>query len=126
MDFPVEKINENDFNATELMKIYYKPDYSKLFNKIKEIKRPIKNDILMALLDGKWHSETELIRIAKKQQDGSQFIGSVTLGTIIHSINQNVSEHYLEKKNFNGKMFYKISDNYVGLSRAAYRYQISL
>jgi len=122
-----EKINENDISAAELMKDYYKPDYSKLFNKIKDIKRPIKNDILMALLDGKWHSETELIRIAKKKQGGSPFIGSVTLGTIMHSINQNVSEHYLEKKSMqDGKMYYKISDNYVGLSRAAYRYQISL
>jgi len=121
----MENLNQENLDTNEIIKKYYKPDYSKLFNKIKDIKRPLKNDILMSLLDGKWHSETELIRVAKRQQGGSQYIGAVTIGTIVHSINENVNNSYLEKKFINGKMFYKISDNYVGLSRAAYRYQIS-
>lgn len=111
-----------DFNirGTEtinLMKKYYKPDYSKLFNKIKNIKTPVKNNILQALLDGSWHSELELIRIARKQEN---FIGSVTLGTMVSSLNHILRNDYLEKKQINGKMYYKLSDNYVGLTRAAY------
>ena len=38
---------------------FYKPSYSNLFNKIKDIKTPIKNEILIALLDGHWHSELQ-------------------------------------------------------------------
>ncbi len=98
---------------------YYKPNYSNLFNKIKEINTPIKNEILIALLDGQWHSELELIRVTKKEH---QFIGAVTLGTMISSLNHYIKNNYLQKKIVNGKMFYKISDNYVGLTRAAYRF----
>ena len=98
---------------------YYKPGYSILFNKIKDIKTPIKNEILMALLDGHWHSELELIRITKKQYG---YIGAVTLGTMINSLNHMIKNNYLEKKLVNSKLYYKISDNYVGLTRAAYRF----
>jgi len=106
--------NGNQFN---LLKKYYKPDYSQLFNKIKEIKTPVKTDILVGLLDGNWHSELDLIRIAKKQQ---KYMGAVTLGTMVHSLNHTLKNDYVEKKVINGKMFYKISDNYVGLTRAAF------
>ncbi|MFX0082832.1 MAG: hypothetical protein ACFE94_13865 [Candidatus Hodarchaeota archaeon] len=98
---------------------FYKPGYSVLFNKIKDIKTPIKNEILMALLDGQWHSELELIRITKKQHG---YIGAVTLGTMINSLNHMIKNNYLEKKIVNTKLYYKISDNYVGLTRAAYRF----
>ncbi|MFX1239284.1 MAG: hypothetical protein ACFE8P_16410 [Promethearchaeota archaeon] len=98
---------------------FYKPSYSNLFNKIKDIKTPIKNKILIALLDGQWHSELELIRVTKKQHG---YIGAVTLGTMIHGLNHTIKNSYLQKKIVNGKMFYKISDNYVGLTRAAYRF----
>ena len=100
---------------------YYKPGYSILFNKIKDIKTPIKNEILMALLDGQWHSELELIRITKKQHG---YIGAVTLGTMINSLNHMIKNNYLEKKLVNSKLYYKISDNYVGLTRAAYRFDV--
>lgn len=100
---------------------FYKPNYSVLFNKIKDIKTPIKNEILMALLDGHWHSELELIRITKKQHG---YIGSVTLGTMINSLNHMIKNNYLEKKVVNTKLYYKISDNYVGLTRAAYRFDV--
>ncbi|MFW9879138.1 MAG: hypothetical protein ACFFG0_39165 [Candidatus Thorarchaeota archaeon] len=98
---------------------FYKPGYSVIFNKIKDIKTPIKNEILMALLDGQWHSELELIRITKKQHG---YIGAVTLGTMINSLNHMIKNNYLEKKLVNTKLYYKISDNYVGLTRAAYRF----
>jgi hypothetical protein len=110
-----------EFNSRDLMEKYYKQGYTKLFNRIKQIKTPIKNDILKALLDGKWHSELELIRIGKKKQ---KFIGSVTIGSMIHSLNNILENDYIEKKVVDGKLYYKLSDNYVGLSRAAYtRYQ---
>ncbi len=100
---------------------YYNPIYSVLFNKIKDIKTPIKNDILRALLDGQWHSELELIRVTKKQHG---FVGAVTLGTMINSLNHLIKNNYLQKKLVNEKLFYKITDNYVGLTRAAYRFDV--
>ena len=107
----------NSFEQTKLLKKYYKPDYTELFNKIKTINAPVKNEILFSLADGEWHSELELIRIAKKKQ---KFMGAVTLGTMVKSINNMLKNDYVEKKIFNGKLYYKISDNYVGLTRAAY------
>ena len=103
---------------------FYKPSYSSLFNKIKDIKTPVKNDILVGLLDGNWHSELDLIRIAKRQQ---KFMGAVTLGTMVNSLNHTLRNNYVEKKLIDGKMHYKISDNYVGLTRAAYnKYRFKL
>jgi len=98
---------------------FYKPNYSNLFNKIKDIKTPVKNEILIALLDGQWHSELDLIRITKKKQN---YMGAVVLGTMVNSLNHCIKNNYLERKVINGKMYYKISDNYVGLTRAAYRF----
>ena len=113
-EFPSEENLKRDL----IMKKYYKPDFSILFNKIKEINTPIKNDLLIALLDGEWHSETELIRLAKKL--GTVYVGAVTLGTMVNSLNNMLKNNYLEKQFFNGEMYYKISDNYVGLTSAAY------
>ncbi|MBD3211682.1 MAG: hypothetical protein GF311_03665 [Candidatus Lokiarchaeota archaeon] len=113
----MEGFKMRDSETVNLMKKYYKPDYSKLFNKIKNIKAPVKNKLLRALLDGAWHSELELIRIARKQEN---YIGSVTLGTMVNSLNHVLKNDYLERKQVNGKMYYKLSDNYVGLTRAAY------
>ena len=98
---------------------FYNPIYSVLFNKIKDIKTPIKNEILRALLDGQWHSELELIRVTKKQYG---FVGAVTLGTMVNSLNHSIQNNYLQKKILNDKLYYKISDNFVGLTRAAYRF----
>ena len=84
---------------------YYNPIYSVLFNKIKDIRTPIKNEILRALLDGQWHSELELIRVTKKQHG---FVGAVTLGTMINSLNHSIKNNYLQKKLVNEKLYYKI------------------
>jgi hypothetical protein len=113
----METHENSDFIQAKLLKKYYQPDYSHLFNKIKDIKTPVKNGILMGLLDGNWHSELELIRIAKKKQ---KYMGAVTLGTMVNSLNHSLKNDYVEKKVMNGKLHYKISDNYVGLTRAAY------
>ena len=101
-------------------KEFYRPNYSHLFNKIKDIRAPIKNEILIALLDGQWHSELDLIRVTKKQHG---FVGAVTLGTMVHSLNHVIKNNYLQKKVMNGKLYYRISDSYVGLTRAAYRFE---
>jgi hypothetical protein len=120
-------LEENLTNRHNLLKEFYKPNYSHLFNKIKEIKTPVKNEILKGMIDGEWKSELELIRIAKKRQ---KYMGAVTLGTMINSLNnilKNETQNYVEKKIANGKMYYKISDNYVGLTRAAYnKYRYNL
>ena len=114
----MEKLPENNVNKSPLMKKYYKPSYASMFNRIKGIDAPVKNDIIVALLDGKWHSETDLIRLAKKQQHN--YVGPVLLGTMINSLNHMIKNNYVEKQIVDGEMYYKISDNYVGLTRAAY------
>ena len=120
----MDNFENNDMNKNALLKQYYKPNYKNLFQKIQGIKAPIKNDILKILLDGQWHSETEIIRVAKKQQ---KYMGMVTLGTMIHALNNNIESNYLQKKIVNGEMHYKITDNYIGLSRAAYsKYRFSI
>ena len=109
--------SNNSFEQSKILKKFYKPDYSQLFNKIRDIKAPIKKEILIGLIDGGWHSELDLIRIAKKQH---KYMGAVTLGTMIHSLNHSLKSDYFQKKVVNGKLYYKISDNYIGLTRAAY------
>ncbi len=102
-----------------LMRICFKPKYTNIFQKIKEINTPEspKNNILMVLLDGQWHSENEIIRITRKQHG---YMGTVTLRVMISNINKNLTTNYLQKKIINGKVYYKLSDNYIGLTRAAY------
>ncbi len=113
----MEGPQNTSFEQGKILKKYYKPDYSQLFNKIKDIKTPVKNDIIMSLLDGNWHTELDLIRVVKQKM---KYMGAVTLGTMIHSLNHHLKNDYVEKKLINGKLSYRISDNYVGLTRAAY------
>lgn len=117
MEGPQKTSQNTSFEQTKILKKYYKPDYSQIFNKLKNIKTPVKNEILISLLDGSWHTELDLIRIAKKKMS---YIGAVTLGTMIHSLNHHLKNDYVERKVINGKLSYRISDNYVGLTRAAY------
>lgn len=116
----MEPNTNNAFEQTKILKKYYQPDFSQLFNKIKDIKTPVKKEILIGLLDGNWHSELDLIRIAKRQQ---KYMGAVTLGTMVNSLNKLLKNDYVETRIAEGKMYYKISDNYVGLTRAAYNRQ---
>ena len=102
---------------------YYKPKYSILFKKIKDIQTPVKNDLIIALMDGNWHSESNLVRLAKRQQ--YRYMGIVTLGTMVNSLNHMLNNNYVEKKIINSEMCYKISDNYIGLTRAAYNRDLS-
>ena len=110
--FNLEELPENGISKQNLMSKYA------LFNKIKAINTPVKSDILIALLDGEYHSETELVRLAKRR--GTAYMGAVTLGTMVNSLNHLLKSNYVEKQFLGGEMHYKISDNYVGLTRAAY------
>ncbi|MHA1467935.1 MAG: hypothetical protein ACTSP6_07650 [Promethearchaeota archaeon] len=107
-------------NNNDIMKKFYKPDFSVLFKKIKGIETPVKNDLLMALLDGEYHSERELIRLAKAQRHLGGYMGAVTLATMMSSLNNMLKSEYVEKRFIDDRLYYKISDNFVGLSRAAY------
>jgi len=120
----VIKFDEKELNISTLMKIYFKPEYSNLFKNIKGIRTPVKNDILIALLDGRWHSENELIKVIRKKY---QYMGSVTLASMTSALNHDFkNNNYLQKKISNGKVLYKLSDNYVGLTRAAFtKYRFS-
>ena len=112
---------QNDLKKSEILKQGLKQYDSTLFNKIKGIKTPVKNELLITLLDGEWHSETELIRIAKREH---KYAGPVLVGTMINSLNSSFKTSYLKRKIIGGEIHFKISDNYVGLTRAAYtRYQ---
>ena len=110
----MEGPQNTSFEQRQILKKYYKPNYSQLFNRIKDIKTPVKIEILMSLLDGNWHTELDLIRVAKQKM---KYMGAVTLGTMIHSLNHHLNNDYLEKKVINGKLSYIISDKYVGLTR---------
>ena len=100
------------------MKIHFKPEYSNLFKQIKQIKTPVKNDLLIALLDGRWHSENELLKIIRKKY---QYMGPVTLASMTSALNNDFqTNNYLQKKIVAGKVSYKLSNNYLGLTKAAY------
>ena len=108
---------EKELNISTLMKIVFKPEYSNIFNKITNINAPVKNDIIITLLDGKYHSQTEIIRLIKKKH---QYLGPITLTTMVESLNSHTKNNYVVKKKVNGRIYYKISDNYVGLTKAAF------
>ena len=116
----MEKFPKNYNSKNIIMKKYYKPDFSVLFKKIKGIQTPVKNDLLIALLDGEFHSERDLIRLAKKQRHVGGHMGAVTLATMMSSLNNMLKNEYVEKRFIDGRLYYKISDNFVGLSRAAF------
>lgn len=113
----MENSKEDELNVSTLLKIYFKPEYSNVFNKIKDIKTPVKNHILVSLLDGKWHAESEILRITRKQ---NAYVGTVTLSSMINTLNHQTGGNYLQKKIVNGRVYYKISNNYIGLTKAAF------
>lgn len=106
-----------ELNISTLMRIAFKPEYSNIFNKITNINAPVKNDILMALLDGKWHAESQILRIIRKQ---NAYLGAVTLSSMINTLNQQTGNNYVQKKIVNGRVYYKISNNYIGLTKVAF------
>ena len=114
----MEKFDEKELNISTLMKIYFKPEYSNLFKKIQNIEAPVKNDLICLLLDGRWHSENELLKIIRRKY---QYMGPVTLASMTSALNNDFqTNNYLQKKIVDGKVSYKLSNNYLGLTKAAY------
>ena len=52
-----------------------------------------KQELLRCLSDGLWHSTSELARFAQKT---NPVIGLVTVGTILHRMQDQLGEHFLE------------------------------
>lgn len=103
-------------DLSKIEEIYYKPNYTMLLNRIQRIKDVRKNRLIEIMLDGNWHSENELVRFAKR----FGYIGIVTLSTMMTSLKKKIDTNFLIRKSKNDMNYYKISDNYVGLARAAF------
>lgn len=96
-----EKVNE-----VELMKC------------LRNIQDKTKIDVIIQLLDGDWHPEGELIRIAKKTRD---FIGVVGFSMLMCSFEDTVAKSFLVKRiHSSNSTQFKINDNYIELARSAY------
>ncbi len=107
---------DNIDDLSKIEDIYYKPNYTMLLNRIQRIKDARKNKLIEIMLDGHWHSENELVRFAKR----FGYIGVVTLSTMMTSLKKKIDSNFLIRKSVNNMNYYKISDNYVGLARAAF------
>jgi len=85
---------------------------------MQKIEDRTKIDVLLQLLDGNWHSESELLRIAKKTRD---FIGSVGFGMLMCSFEDIITKSFLIKRIDPGNTsLFKINENYIALARSAY------
>ncbi|MBD3350811.1 MAG: hypothetical protein GF364_04915 [Candidatus Lokiarchaeota archaeon] len=89
-----------------------------LLENIKEIRDGAKNEVIQAMLDGEWHKQTELIRIAKRKR----YLGMVSFGIMMLSIREAINNYFILRKfsHKDGEYVYKIHDKFVGVARAAY------
>ncbi|MHA1111210.1 MAG: hypothetical protein ACTSRE_08905 [Promethearchaeota archaeon] len=93
-------------------------DEPELIHSLKQITDATKIDVLMKLLDGRWHTDAELIRVAKKSRD---FIGAVGFVMLMCSFEDSISKSFLMKKMNPGNMTqFKIHENFIELARSAY------
>lgn len=92
-------------------------DKDELLYSLKHITDATKIDVLSELLDGRWHTDAELIRVAKKSRD---FIGAVGFGMLMCSFEDSISKSFLMKKMIPGNTTqFKIHENFIELARAA-------
>jgi hypothetical protein len=97
-------------------------DAGELVKSLQNIHDKTKIDVIIRLLDGDWHTESELIRIAKKTRD---FIGVVGFGMLMCSLDDTIAKSFLIKRMQTGTQF-KINENYIELARSAYsQYKLS-
>jgi hypothetical protein len=93
-------------------------DENQLIQCLQNIQDRTKIEVLLKLLDGHWHTDAELIRIAKKTRD---FIGVVGFGMLIASFEDTIAKSFLIKKINPGNISqFKINENFIELARAAY------
>ncbi|GAB4308138.1 MAG: hypothetical protein Kow0069_06130 [Promethearchaeota archaeon] len=93
--------------------------YLTLFERVRQIRDPVKLRVLQELLDGRWHDERDLVRLVKKYR----FLGSVGLGTLVDQLLRVVDPEFVEQKDEADRVSgrkYKLNANYVGLTRAAF------
>lgn len=104
------------------LEAYFKPHYTDLLFRIQEIRDRAKTAILQLLADGQWHSQMDLMRVARR----TRFIGEVGFGMMMEQLREMLGPDFLGcSTGPENERFFKIHDNYVGLTRAAYyRYDI--
>lgn len=102
---------------------FYKPHYTELLFRIQEIRDRAKIAVLQLLADGQWHSQIDLMRVARR----TRFIGEVSFGMMMDQMRELLGPDFLACSiDSDNERFFKIQDNYVGLTRAAYfKYDIS-
>ncbi len=96
---------------------YYKPHYSDLLYRIQDIRDRAKTVVLQVLADGAWHSQMDLMRVARR----TRFIGDIGFGMMMEQMREMLGHDFLTcSTGPENERFFKIQDNYVGLTRAAY------
>lgn len=96
---------------------YYKPHYTDLLNRIQDIRDRAKTAVLQELADGQWHSQMDLMRVARR----TRFIGDVGFGMMLEQMRDMLGPDFMTCSiGPENERFFKIQDNYVGLTRAAY------
>ncbi len=103
---------------------YYKPHYSDLLYRIQDIRDRAKTAVLQVLADGQWHSQMDLMRVARR----TRFIGDIGFGMMVEQMRDMLGPDFLTcSTGPENERFFKIQDNYVGLTRAAYyKYDLSV
>ncbi len=95
---------------------YYKPHYSDLLFRIQDIRDRAKSAILQVLADGQWHSQMDLMRVARR----TRFIGDIGFSMMLDQMRDMLGLDFLACSiGPENERFFKIQDNYVGLTRAA-------
>src|SRR5271157_1833682 len=96
---------------------FFKPHYTDLLYRIQGIQDRAKFAVLQQLADGKWHSQMDLMRVARR----ARFIGDVGFGMMMRQLQEILLPDFIEIRVADAnEPYFKIQDNYVGLTRAAY------
>ena len=108
---------QNNISRSQNIDLYIKERGYVLLETIRNIKDKAKNDILRLMLDGEWHKEKDLIRLAKK----TRYIGQVSFGIMMHGLKEIISHQFIFKEvKESGDSYFKVNDKFIGLLRAAY------
>ena len=108
---------QNKISQSQNIDLYIKERGHALVETFKNIKDKAKNDILRLMLDGEWHKEKDLIRLAKK----TRYIGQVSFGIMMHGLKEIISHQFIFKEvKESGDSYFKVNDKFIGLLRAAY------
>lgn len=108
---------QNNLPRSQNIDLFIKERGYALLETFRNIKDKAKNDILRLMLDGEWHKEKDLIRLAKK----TRYIGQVSFGIMMHGLKEIISDQFILKEvRETGDSYFKVNDKFIGLLRAAY------